>query len=207
MHKCLYTTPGAKDIPNQQYKFFFRTFHNDMPQEQIQWWAMSAVFNRSIKMKSILDLRHIENFVPLHQVVTLKGTRKIKKLSPIIANLIFIHTDKETIKSLKGEFEYLQYLTNKDGEKRTPIIVPERQMTDFITVAGSQEEKLIYLDSAELNLQQGCKVRITSGTFAGVEGQFMKVKGARDRRVVVAIDGVAAVATTSIPPQFIEPIE
>ncbi len=178
-----------------------------MSQGQIQWWAMSAVFNRSIKMKSILDLRHIENFVPLHQVVTLKGTRKIKKTVPVIANLIFIHSDAETIKTLKGEFEYLQYLTNKDGEKRIPIIVPERQMTDFITVAGSQEEKLIYLDCSELNLRQGSRVRITSGTFAGVEGQFMKVKGARDRRVVVSIDGVAAVATTSILPQFIEPIE
>lgn len=178
-----------------------------MSQTQKQWWAMSAVYNRSIKMKSILDLRHIENFVPLHQVVTLKGTKKIKKSVPVIANLIFIHTDSDTVKSLKGEFEYLQYLTNKDGEKRSPIIVPEQQMTDFITVAGSQEEKLIYLDNSEINLNQGCKVRITAGAFAGVEGRFMKVKGARDRRVVVAIDGVTAVATTSILPQFIETIE
>ncbi|MFR6634113.1 MAG: hypothetical protein ACLUQ6_02925 [Alistipes onderdonkii] len=38
----------------------------------------------------------------------------------------------------------------------------------------------------------------------GVEGTFMRVKNTRDRRVVVKIDGITAVATASIPSALVE---
>ena len=44
----------------------------------------------------------------------------------------------------------------------------------------------------------------TGGVFEGVEGLFVRVKG--DRRVVVSIQGVMAVATTFIHPSLIVPI-
>ena len=42
--------------------------------------------------------------------------------------------------------------------------------------------------------------------FEGQEGVFVKVKGARDRRVVVAIRGVIAVALATVHPDLIEPL-
>ena len=53
----------------------------------------------------------------------------------------------------------------------------------------------------------GTKVRITGGDFEGQEGVFLKVKGARDRRVVIAIQGVIAVAMATIHPDLIEVIK
>ena len=50
-------------------------------------------------------------------------------------------------------------------------------------------------------------MRITGGPFEGQEGVFVKVKGARDRRVVVQIQGVIAVAMATVNPDLIEPIE
>ena len=61
--------------------------------------------------------------------------------------------------------------------------------------------------SDELNLSKGTKVRVTGGDFAGQEGVFLKVKGARDRRVVVEIQGVIAVAMATIHPDLIEVIK
>ena len=57
-----------------------------------------------------------------------------------------------------------------------------------------------------MNLSKGIKVRITGGEFEGQEGIFLKVKGARDRRVVVEIQGVIAVAMATIHPDLIEVI-
>jgi transcription antitermination factor NusG len=47
-------------------------------------------------------------------------------------------------------------------------------------------------------------VRIIGGMFAGAEGVFVRVKG--DRRVVVNIEGLVAVATTFVHPSMIEKI-
>ena len=49
-------------------------------------------------------------------------------------------------------------------------------------------------------------MRIIAGDFEGYEGIFMKVKGARDRRVVIAVEGVIAVALATISPELIEVI-
>lgn len=48
-------------------------------------------------------------------------------------------------------------------------------------------------------------MRVTGGIFAGVEGEFIRVKN--DRRVMVSIQGVMAVATTYIHPSLIEPLD
>ena len=63
---------------------------------------------------------------------------------------------------------------------------------------------LLYLDPSEPALRKGTRVRIIGGVFAGVEGEFVRVRN--DRRVVVSIDGVMAVATTFIHPSLVEPI-
>ena len=67
-------------------------------------------------------------------------------------------------------------------------------------------ENLLYFGGDELNLAKGTRVRVTGGDFEGYEGIFLKVKGARDRRVVISIEGVVAVALATISPELIEVI-
>ena len=91
-----------------------------------------------------------------------------------------------------------------DSREGTKIVVPDDQMRRFIAVAGTYDDQLLYFKPEELNLAKGTRVRICGGDFEGQEGVFLKVKGARDRRVVVAIQGVIAVAMATISPDLIE---
>ena len=47
---------------------------------------------------------------------------------------------------------------------------------------------------------------ICGGEFEGQEGIYLKVKGARDRRVVIVVQGVVAVAMVTIHPDLIKVI-
>ena len=91
-----------------------------------------------------------------------------------------------------------------DKANRTPIIVPEKEMENFIKVAGTYDEKLIYLNPDPGDFAQGERVRIIGGAFAGAEGVFVRVKG--DRRVLINVEGLVAVATTFVHPSMIEKI-
>lgn len=64
--------------------------------------------------------------------------------------------------------------------------------------------KLCNLDPTTITFKKGERVRVTGGLFEGVEGEFVRVKG--DRRVVVSIQGVMAIATAFIHPSLIEPV-
>jgi transcription antitermination factor NusG len=79
-------------------------------------------------------------------------------------------------------------------------------MNDFISVAGNNKEKVLFLNSETLDLTQGQRVRIISGEFAGVEGIYMRTSKKHERRVVVQIEGIATVATTALPASFVEKI-
>ena len=85
------------------------------------------------------------------------------------------------------------------------IRVVERPRVSRWTFSGvkSGEQKEL---QERLNLKRGVKVRVTGGEFEGQEGIFLKVKGARDRRVVISIQGVIAVAMVTIHPDLIEPV-
>ena len=173
---------------------------------QLNWYALRITYSRELALKEYLDAEHIENFIPMHYVYVMKGERKMRKLVPVVHNLVFVRTTRkqlDEIKEVKGAVLPIRYIM--DRETHQPITIPKVQMRNFIAVAGNFDEQLIYLDPTCVNMAKGARVRITGGIFEGVEGEFIRIKG--DRRVVVAIQGVMAVATAFIHPSLIELIE
>ena len=77
-------------------------------------------------------------------------------------------------------------------------------MRSFIAVSGIFDEAFLYIETNDLNLSQGTRDRISGGIFEGVEGVFVRVR--HDRRVVVNIEGVMAVATTFVHASLVEEI-
>ncbi len=178
---------------------------NSKEDDKVVWFAMSAPYRRELKAKERLTALGIETFVPMTKALVERGNTKKREIVPAIHNLIFVHTTKETIKSVKQGIEYLQYRTRPCNGKNTPIIVPDKEMEQFIAISNARIDEITYIQPGEIELEKGTKVRIHGGTFDGTEGIFVKVKGKRNRRVVVLIEGLAAVAINAeISPDFIE---
>ena len=97
-------------------------------------------------------------------------------------------------------------MSHKERESKAPLYVPDKEMLNFIAIAGKEDEKILFLSDDEVNLAAGDKVRILAGPFEGVEGVYVKLKVKGARRVVVRIDGIATVATTTIAARLVEKI-
>lgn len=174
--------------------------------EQKVWFAMRATYGRNMEVKKKLDEAGFESFVPMRYVVSLdRRGRKTKKLVPVVRDLVFIRTDQATMYGLKQQFESLRniYIPSEDGRKRV-VIVTDDQMDSFMKVTKTLSDGLLFFTPDEVNLSKGVKVRIHGGQFNGLEGTFVKVKGARDKRVVVEVSGVIVVATCSLKCDLIE---
>lgn len=173
--------------------------------EKAIWYAMRATYRREPDAMRLLEEEHLGCFVPMQYKIVMKRGKKIRALVPVVHNLLFVHACPSDVKRVKSRVSYLQYITDtRSGRK---IIIPDVDMQRFIAVAGTYNDHLLYFQPDELNLSKGTRVRITGGDFEGHEGIFLKVKGARDRRVVIAIQGVIAVAMATIHPDLIEVIK
>lgn len=166
---------------------------------------MRATYCRGMQIKSLLDKQGINNFIPMRYEIREKNGRKKRELVPVIRDLIFVRAVQSELQRVKDRNPYLQYMIDiRNGQK---IIVPDEQMRQFIAVAGTYDEHLIFFNPDEVNLRKGTKVRIIGGDFEGYEGVFIKVKGARDRRVVISLQGIIAMAMATISPDLIEVIK
>ena len=169
---------------------------------------MSAPYRRELKAKEYLEKKGVECFVPMRrELINKPGGAKQRKLVPAIHNLIFVHSTKELIKELKQGVDFLQFHTRPQEGKNVPIIVPDKQMQQFIAITQAGNDTLTYLSPQEINISKGTKVRVHGGIFNGTEGIFLKVQGKRSKRVVLLIEGITAVVLSEINPGFIEIIE
>ena len=169
------------------------TAQNTASEVRLQWFAMSAT--------------GIECFIPMkYMAVTKCNGRKAKELVPAVHNLIFVHADKEQIQDIKKDIPWLQWLTRSSDGRNIPIIVPDRDMEQFIQVTQDSNEKLVYLRPDEIDLRKGTPIRILGGPFNGIEGTFIKIQGHRNRRVVVMLKNIG-VAMAEVTPDLIEVLE
>ena len=161
----------------------------------LNWYALRITYGRELALQEYLNSEGIENFIPMHYEYTIKNERRVRKLVPAVHNLVFVRSSRSCIDAIKESRSAtlpIRYIM--DREYHRPIIVPDSQMRNFMAVSANYDESLLYFEPSELNIRKGTRVRITGGLFEGVEGEFVRVRN--DRRVVVTIEGVMAVATT-----------
>lgn len=85
------------------------------------------------------------------------------------------------------------------------ITVPDDQMDSFIQIASLHEKDTVYYKPDEIDIRKGTRVCIHGGKLDGVKGVFMRVKGKRNRRVVVMLEGIMGISA-EVHPDLIEVI-
>jgi transcription antitermination factor NusG len=176
--------------------------------EENLWFAMSATFGRELKAKEFLEEKQVECFVPMRYEIQKDKKRKtVRQYVSAISNLIFVYTTRKNIQELKSKIPYLHYLTTQVQGRNVPITVPEYQMTQFITVCNTYNDKLVYLTPEEVNLDKGTRIRIVGGSLDGIEGTFVRVATGRKKRVIVMIEGIVGVMLSEVSDGFIQPLQ
>ncbi|MCQ2184457.1 MAG: hypothetical protein MJY62_03500 [Bacteroidales bacterium] len=123
--------------------------------------------------------------------------------TPQLRNFIFFHCDRKTIEMLAFDLYGKLFVYHDPGE-RMPKAIPLAQMQSFILVT-SCPGKVIPIPNPTPGFTCGQRVRVTGGMFKGAEGVIRRYKG--NKRLIVSISGVVAVATCYIHPSNLEVVE
>lgn len=169
-----------------------------------EWYVMRVTYQRELVAQRLLDGMGVKSFVPTMKVKRRKtGGGTYWREEAKVHNYIFVYATLPQIQNIKTtKITYLRYMMGKgDDGHPVPQFVPQKQMEDFMAVCRS--EGATYLDT-EIDLRKGDRVRIIGGPLKGVEGVYTKTSGRNERRVVVRIEGVAAVATIAFPASEVE---
>jgi len=158
--------------------------HQKMSEEPLHWYALKVFYNKVQPL--IADCKEValEFFAPVE----------------VIQSLLFLHcTEAELVEFMadhqQGVFVYRQAASHQ------PAAIPDREMEVFRFVVTAGQQGLTLLGDDRPEYHQGDRVVVTDGPFKGAEGHIKRIK--KDRRLVVTIPGIVAVATAYIHPDLL----
>ena len=173
---------------------------------EIHWYALKVFYNKMPALKERLEDAGLECYLPLGA-----GDK------PLVAGLLFVHCNETQITGYRRhapqDISFAIYtrketrtsqFDRKEQEQDVPAPIPEREMEAFMLVTGNDASLFDVLGPDDPKYHTGQRVRVTQGPFAGAEGCVKRIK--KDRRLVITVSGIVAVATVHINPKYLEPV-
>ena len=169
------------------------------------WYALKVFHNRLAAISGLLEQEGVETFVPkMKTTVVDRGGHKVSQEKPLVNSLMFIHTAKEDAERIDSAYAGKAMVYKRLGGMREVAPIPDSEMHVFRLVTDNMVSAVDYLGSDTERYMVGERVRVTDGPLKGSEGHICRIKG--NRRLVVSIAGVCAVATSYIPQCFLQKI-
>lgn len=168
------------------------------------WFAMKVFKNKAFEIEQYFQGKGVENYIPVQWEEKIRNGEVTKVRKPVISSLIFVCTEEENVEGLEKEL-YPRVHLYRFRQSKQPAVIPDREMDIFKMVTSVDSEQWDFVDAGSLKFSTNDKVRVTGGIFEGAEGYIKRIKG--NRRLIVAIEGIIAIATTYIPSCYLEKLQ
>ena len=131
------------------------------------------------------------------------GEKTIVKV-PAVSSLVFFRSTATKAEEIQKCFDghVILYRYRSSGN---PAVISDEEMNIFKLITSDGNPDLEYMDAGAILFKKGQHVRVTGGLFEGAEGYIQRIRG--NKRLVVAIEGIVAVATSYIPSCFLQKID
>lgn len=174
--------------------------------EEVRWFAVRAFWNKTqALMREAGEAGH-RTYYAMKTEERVKNEKLDYEDVPLIPALFFIQCTVSWLLDFKQKhYSQLYIYTDVPGGKPAPIRDEEMKMFIMVTSAHNEQYQVEYLGEPKPKYVQGDRVRVAEGIYKGAEGVVVRIK--KDRKLVVAISGVAVVAISHIPQCYLEKVE
>lgn len=168
-----------------------------LSQAHKKWYAIRVRPRQEKKVKKLLDLKSIENYLPLKEEMRQWSDRKRKIETPVVSGYLFVKIDineRENVYLTDGFSSFI-------NEKGSAVVIPDDQIERLrFMVKKSNGE----VEFSEMKITTGDKIRIVKGELEGLIGILRESQG--KYKVVIQIDGLGC-AKASVPLSYVERID
>lgn len=181
-----------------------RDMMSENNEEKIWFYIGCTSLQKELKVRDDARRYGLQAFVPLTYMVKTHRGQKHRALVPAVSKLLFVKGTLDEVKDYIQHAHYVVFIRKSTfSNKEDYLTVPTKAMEDFIAVTENHEEHVTYFRPEEISLQEGDKIRIKGGFYDGREGIIMRIKGKRNKHLVVQIPGVL-IAAIELSPEMIE---
>ena len=169
------------------------------------WFALGCTSPRQeLKVRDDVRRYGLESFVPLKYEVKKRKGQDQRLLVPAITRFIFVKGTLDEVKDYIANTHFVLFIQRSTfTDHKEYLTVPTKAMEDFIAVTEHTERHVTYFRPEEITLREGDRIRVKGGIYDGREGIIMRIKGKRNKHLVVQIPGIL-IAAVEMSPDMIE---
>jgi transcription antitermination factor NusG len=175
------------------------------------WFALRAFKGKAFKLKSEFEKKGWKTYMALRSEDHVEDGHHVRKDVQIVPQLLFVRCPAKELETFKNDHNdsfmiYRHFVYGEDGSKHLEMApISEKEMEVFILVTSTNEGRdASYFGEKLPEFSEGELVRVVDGIYKGATGIVRRIK--RDRKLLVAIEGVAVIAISHIPMQYLEKI-
>lgn len=145
----------------------------------------------------------MEVFTPMATCIFNRRGKRIRAEVPVMHDLLFVNETRKNLDPIVAKTPTLQYRFKKGGKQGEPIVVPDDDMSRFITAVKSTDSPKFYSADEISSLMCGRTIRMVGGILNGYEGKLQTVRGSKTKRLIVTLSSLMAVSV-AINDEFVE---
>jgi len=172
----------------------------------LRWYAVRAFWNKTDSLIREARDAGFETYYAVRTIDSVESGKLEYKQEPLIPSVFFVKCNLDWLVDFKFRHNSQLFLyRDKPGGKPAPIRDDEMKVFIMVTSAHNEKYQVEYLGEPKPKYVMGDRVRVTEGIYKGAEGVVVRIK--KDRKLVVAISGVAVVAISHIPQCYLEKVD
>lgn len=174
-------------------------------EKKSHWYVMRDLkrANASLPAYKLLEKEKIEVFTPMKTVLTVKQGRRVRKETPFIQDLLFVHGERSRLDPIIRKMPTLQYRYVRGGHYQEPMTVPDADMERFIRAVHTSDSPRYYLPEEVTPVMYGRRIRIVGGPLDGYEGSLVTTRGSKVKRLLVGLSNNLFVGV-EVNPEYIQ---
>lgn len=131
----------------------------------------------------------VDLFAPRIMAMRVVNGRAAVVERPLMFHYVFVRGRLEVVKRLCAGDNGLSFVLDRGSERRYAVVSPWA-MDSFMRIARCYENSLPLYDIGDIDLEEGDRVEVVDGPFAGLSGTYMPRKKSTRGNVVIALDGL-----------------
>ncbi|MCX4290121.1 MAG: hypothetical protein OSJ46_11575 [Duncaniella sp.] len=169
--------------------------HRDKPE------CIVEQFNRSDETGCL------ELFAPTFVEMTQRDGKWKRKETPLLFHYVFVRGTEGDVKDLCSRPNGFSLIINHTGTTRYAT-VSDSDMEAFKTIARFYGNMTIpCFSTEEIDLEEGDRVEVAVGPFAGLTGAYISRKGSRNGNILISVTGALAAVVYDIKAEYVKVLQ
>ena len=179
-----------------------------MRDNETLWYALGCTSpKRELKIRDDARRYGLDAFVPLkYEVKKVRGVER-RVLVPAVTQIVLVKGTLEEVEDYIAHAHFVVFIRRSTyTNHKVYLTVTPQAMENFIAVTEMTERHVTYFRPEEITLREGDQIRIRGGLYDGREGIIMRIKGKRNKHLVVQIPGIL-IAAIELSQDMIDMVE